>query len=581
MAEIAATRRPMLRLRLLRARWPWGIAFLVALIWALGVAGAFDRNLVNARGFRLFNRFWAAALSPNLDPAFLAVVIDATFQTLSYAVLGIAVSIVIGVVGGLLSAEIGWRAIFPPRRNAPFALYRIPFVVVRAILVIPRAIHEVILGLFLLNIFGLHPLTAILAIGLHFGAVTAKVFSEILDETPQDTFDAIRAAGAPPLSAFFYGLLPRALPNLTAYGFYRFECAIRSSAILGVIGAGGLGYQIYLSLQSINYNELWTLFYALILLSGLTDLWSSLIRRSMGSTGTRLCVDVACGDPTGGEVPRPPVQTGFAFRLRRWSLPLFGALSLFSLLYVRPDPRILTAPRTQTLFAEFVADLFPPRLDANMLETLLRAAEATLAMSIIAMTIAAIGGMVLAFPAARSIALPGGLGGRGGRAAQAVGIGVLLVTRTLLLVLRAIPASIWALVCLFILYPGIFPGAVALGLYTVGILGRLMSETVENLDERPLRAIKAGGATRSVVFLYGVLPSAIPQFVSYIFYRWEVCIRETVIVGLVGAGGFGRLLAEQQAAFDYRAMAATLIGIMALTFAVDLASNIFRRALNR
>jgi phosphonate transport system permease protein len=113
----------------------------------------------------------------------------------------------------------------------------------------------------------------------------------------------------------------------------------------------------------------------------------------------------------------------------------------------------------------------------------------------------------------------------------------------------------------------------------MGILGRLMAEVNENLDQRPLMALKAQGTPTSLVFLYGVLPLTITRFLAYILYRWEVCTRETVIVGLVGAGGLGRLLTEQLSSFDYRSVVVTLSVFILLTFGVDWVSGVARRSL--
>jgi phosphonate transport system permease protein len=156
---------------------------------------------------------------------------------------------------------------------------------------------------------------------------------------------------------------------------------------------------------------------------------------------------------------------------------------------------------------------------------------------------------------------------------------VLVFTRFVLLFVRAVPEPIWALIFLFVLFPGILPGAIALGLHNLGILGRLMAEVTENLDERPMRSLKALGATNSQVFLYSVLPRTLPRFLAYILYRWEVCIRATVIVGLVGAGGLGRLLTEQLSSFDYKGLLTTLLVFILLTFLVDLISASVRRTL--
>jgi phosphonate transport system permease protein len=106
-----------------------------------------------------------------------------------------------------------------------------------------------------------------------------------------------------------------------------------------------------------------------------------------------------------------------------------------------------------------------------------------------------------------------------------------------------------------------------------------MAEVTENLDERLLKSLKALGASGPQVFLYGVLPQTMPKFIAYVLYRWEVCIRATVIVGLVGAGGLGRLLTEQLSSFDYPGVVATLVCFVCLTFLVDIISATIRRML--
>ncbi len=279
-------------------------------------------------------------------------------------------------------------------------------------------------------------------------------------------------------------------------------------------------------------------------------------------------------------VARQPQQAPRQDIVVRASLLAAIALLIFSLWYVRPNPGQLLAPHTIERLAVVAGNSFPPDF-MEQGSVLLRLSLQTLAMSILAMTFAGVTGVVLSFPAARNFLAPGGillpadaLWGR-----RLFGGGMLLLTRAMLLIARSIPPPIWALVLLFVLFPGLLPGALALGIYTMGILGRLMAEAVENLDERPLRALKAQGAPGPHVFLYAALPSTLPDYVAYILYRWEVTIRETVVVGLVGAGGLGRLLTEQLSNFDYRGVTATLIAYLALTILVDLLSAAARRSL--
>jgi phosphonate transport system permease protein len=168
--------------------------------------------------------------------------------------------------------------------------------------------------------------------------------------------------------------------------------------------------------------------------------------------------------------------------------------------------------------------------------------------------------------------------GRGGLLQRLTSILILFAARAVLLILRSVPAPIWALLLLFVFFPGILPGALALGLYTLGVLGRLNAESVENLDERPLRALKAQGAGGGQVFAYGVLPPTTPSFLGYTFYRWEEAIRATIVVGLVGAGGLGRLLIEGLSSFNYQGVFTVLIVFIGLIFLVDLTSAQARKA---
>ncbi len=532
----------------------WGLVFLLSVVWSLSVAGVFQQDLVNQGGWYLVVRFLVAALSPDLSPEFLLLTLDATLKTLAYAVCGTFFCVIIGLVGGVLSTEVWWKSVSLRGSQAPW-------LIVRAILAIPRGIHELIWGLFFVNIFGLDPLVAVLAIAIPFGAITAKVFSEILDETPRAPLLALLNSGVPTLSAFAYTLIPQAFPNLLSYSFYRLECSIRSAAVLGIIGAGGLGYQIFLSLQSLRYEQMWTLMFALLLLSGGTDFFSGLLRQRLG-VPSRLDLNVLNLKQQKLLRERDPVVT--------FSVLGAVALLIFSFWYVKADFTKLWAPRSAQLLAGVFHDLFPP--DVSQLNQMLTLSAQTLAMSILASTAAGLGGILLSFPAAR-----------GDKSIQNSKFKIqnsrFLLTRFLLLFARAVPEPIWALIFLFVLFPGILPGAIALAIHNLGILGRLMAEVIENLDERPLRSLKALGATQSQVFLYGILPLTLPRFLAYILYRWEVCIRATVIVGLVGAGGLGRLLTEQLSSFDYKGLLATLIVFLSLTFVVDIISASVRRSL--
>ena len=518
------------------SRRRWGLILMVALAWSVARSGVGRGALVNPGGWELVGRFVTAAAKPELGTDFVRLVFDGALTTLSFAVLGTALSLSLGLVFGVLGSEVwwGWSGSGRGRRS---------WFVVRALLSLPRGAHEVVWGLFLVTVLGLDPLVGILAIGIPYGMVTAKVFSELLDETPRQGFDALRRAGAGRLQSILYGLAPQARGDMVSYAFYRFECSIRAAAILGIIGAGGLGFQLALSFQSLRYREMWTLIYALVLLCGAADLWSNRLRRR-GREGRQARPD----------------------RLLQWSGAAVAGLVVVASVHLGPDLATLWSSRTRRLFGQVAGAAWPPDLGLPQLATLLRLSLETVEMALVATALASTLGLGVAVVAANRT-------GRWGRRAAGG------AARAVLLLCRAIPPPVGALVLLFVLFPGPLPGAVALGIYNFGILGRLMAEVVENLDSRPARGLRLQGASGPQSLLYAVMPATLPRFVAYSLYRWEVTVRETVVVGLVGAGGLGGLLSQQLAAFDYRGMLATLLALVLLTFFGDLVGGAVRRSL--
>lgn len=515
-------------------RW-WSVALVAAVGWSLWSAGVGRRELVNPGGWTLLSRFWRAAVHPELSGQFLKLTWSATLTTVAFAVVGTAASVLIGCVGGVLTSETWWRRSRPRRVGGAGGL-RPGWFVSRVLFGLPRGVHEAVWGLFLVNVLGRDPMVGVLAIAIPFGAITAKVYAELIDESAQGPYDTLRAAGAGRLSALAYSVFPRTLPDLVSYAFYRLECSIRSAVILGMIGAGGLGFQLNLSFQSLQYDEMWTLIYALVAVSGGADLWGATLRRR--------------GSP----------------RLVRRSVAVGVAALVASVIRLGPDFGRLVSARTRSLLVDLAGDAWPPKLPAGGWGVLARSAVETLQMSLLAIAIGATLAIAAAFVAAR-----------GGRTRTRRCIAA--AARLLLLVTRAIPPPVWALLVLFVLFPGPLPGAVALGIYNFGILGRLTAEVVENVDPRPERALRALGAAGASAFAYAVLPVSFSRFAAYSLYRWEVAVRETVVVGVVGAGGLGRLLEQQRAAFAFQAMLGTVLALIAVSLLVDGVSAWARRSL--
>ncbi len=196
----------------------------------------------------------------------------------------------------------------------------------------------------------------------------------------------------------------------------------------------------------------------------------------------------------------------------------------------------------------------------------------TLVMSVLAIGLAGIGALLTFLPAARNVS-HGGLGGASSRPWRLLHHLIRLVYN----LTRAVPELVWAMIIVFFLAPGVLPGAAALALHNFGIVGKLSAEVVENLDPAPSRALRAAGASNTQMLLYGILPQALPHFLTYLLYRWEVVIRTTVVVGFVAAGGMGREFRLSLSYFHYTDVALLLMWYIILVTGVDLLSAGLRR----
>ena len=131
-----------------------------------------------------------------------------------------------------------------------------------------RAIHELVWALLFVAAIGLSPFAAVLALALPYAGILGRILAEMLQDVPPGPLASLRTTGAGEGKVLLYGRLPMAFPNMVSYALYRFECGIRSAAIMSFVGLGGLGYQIQISLDDLRFAEVWTFVYCLVLLVG-------------------------------------------------------------------------------------------------------------------------------------------------------------------------------------------------------------------------------------------------------------------------------------------------------------------------
>ena len=220
-----------------------------------------------------------------------------------------------------------------------------------------------------------------------------------------------------------------------------------------------------------------------------------------------------------------------------------------------------------TRMGRFIAELLHPEVSAFFLKKVLTATLETLAMSALGTLLALILGLALALPASKSYPQD---------PARWRGL-----SRLLLNALRSTPELVWASLLLIAVGLGPFAGTLALALHTAGVLGRLFAEALENATPEPGFALRTRGVSEAKVFLYASLPQVLPQLLSYTLYRWENNIRAAAVLGVVGAGGLGQMLAFHMGLFQMGETSTILLAMMTLVALVDALSYLIRKILSR
>lgn len=228
--------------------------------------------------------------------------------------------------------------------------------------------------------------------------------------------------------------------------------------------------------------------------------------------------------------------------------------------FLQFNPFELFSPQSLASMRTFVARFFSPDLSPDFLLKVAYGTIETLAISAVATLLAAFFGLLFALPAT-------------GRFGQFLKQSV----RLLLNFLRAVPELVWATLMVLLVGLGPFAGTLALALHTVGVLGRLFAETLENRSDDAARALILSGARPFTAFFYGTLPTVAPQLLSYTLYRWEMNIRMATILGFVGAGGLGQILYYELSLLRESQASTALIAMFVLVIAVDALSARLRR----
>ena len=252
----------------------------LVLLWPLMVATEFRPwALVQAESLAPTQRFLASFFPPAGGAEFLTMVARETWRTVAIATVGITLALLLAIPLTLASTRaLSISALSGRMGRGPFALRQ----AIRALLIVLRSIPELVWALVFVRVVGLGPTAGVLAIALTYGGMLGKVYGEILESGEDPAATPLLRNGAGRLQAFAYAVLPSNAAELTSYTVYRWECAIRSSVVLGFVGAGGLGQQLDNSMKMFAGGEVATMLLVFVALVALADRVSAWLRRSLG-----------------------------------------------------------------------------------------------------------------------------------------------------------------------------------------------------------------------------------------------------------------------------------------------------------
>jgi phosphonate transport system permease protein len=488
-------------------------------------------------------------------------------RTVAIAVAGTALSIIIALPLGVLgTATLFRRGPLLDAEPATAAARVLAWLSggSRGVLGVLRAVPDLVWAMVFVVGMGLGPVPGVLALAVSYGGVLGRVLADLFEDVDPRPLEALRSTGATRAQLFVFGIWPQALPGVVAYTLYSFECCVRAAAVLGLVGAGGLGYEIALSMRQLAYGEVVTLVGALLVVMWLTELASTAIRRLLRANAPPgMLAHRRFRDGTARSAARPSVVTAAA---------AIGFAATCAAVWAY---RGVLDGSTVNAMVRLARSLVPPDLSPAYLATLVRPIGQTLGVSLIGTLIGAIVGALLGIAATAVDAeddLARGIAWLARRALRRA-------CRAGLAVLRAVPDVLWVLVFIVAVGLGPFAGTLALGVHTGGVLGKLYADTFEEVSPLPLRGLRATGASPLQILMWAALPEARRTLVSYTVLRWEMNLRASTVVGLAGGGGVGIELYNNLQLGFYPRVATLVLIVCALVAATAAIGDAIRRRL--
>lgn len=569
---------------------PWGawaaIFTLAVLVLAAFTAAEWDfSSLTDPDRRRLalgrMGAWLASFRTPDFSPEFLRHSWALTLQTLAAAMIGTSLAMVAAVLLAMGSARCvsvgeenlqGWRRHFPLRRPAALLCS-----LCRLVQDVLRAVPDFVWAVILVAIIGLGPLTGALALALNMTGILVKVYSELWDSVEEGAYEQLRAVGAGRLTVLFYGIGPLAARSVQSFTLMRAECAVRNAAVIGAVGGGGLGSDIWYQIQFGAWPKVTTLLLFTLALTLSADLVSNFIRRQLRSDPNH--PRTVKHHSVGRQLARSYVAAGVTLVVVGWSFWFMGwgdnaPPGQQSRNFLLPAMELVSGEAWRHIV--FFERMLQPDLELPFVSRVIKSAAVPLAMALVGTLLGVAVAGLLSYPHSFSFMWESG---------QFTGEAApwwLKLFRRLQMVLarlnglisRGVPEVMWAFLFIAFFGPGLLAGTMAIAIHSAGVLVRVFSESVDNIPYRRFENSFSG--SRPVCFFLVAVPVAWRDWLTYSFFQFESNVRAAVVLGIVGAGGLGFEFSFNFEWFRFEKAATYLLMIIALTVIIDRVSRLLR-----
>jgi phosphonate transport system permease protein len=488
------------------------------------------------RGFGKANEFLRGFWPPLWEST--GEIVEATLKTLLMAGAATLLSLLASLPLALAAS----------RNVAPRWLYA----GTRFLLGVYRALPEILTLLFFVAAYGLGPFPGIVALTLGSSATLAKLLADSIEETDRNVGEALAAAGASRWQVVRWAILPQVLPSIAMNALFRFDVNVRSTVILGAVGAGGIGYEIQKSMGELRYDRATVAVIGSLIVVLSAERLAGWLRRSMMPAAGAASAAI----PSAVRLPAAKAR-------RIWvgaGAVVAAVVGLTAALGVNPLDFLFEFHYV----ANLAADSFPPNVSLLLQPRIWSSVGESIAMAGFGAGVGVALALVCGFLAAENTT-PHPL--------------IRWLVRLLMALERALTSFFLLLVLLVAFGLGPVAAALTLLLATVGVFGKLFADAIERVSPGPAEALEAAGASRWQVVLYAIWPEVLPSLLANSLLAMDAAIRTAIALGIFGAGGLGFEVMVANQMLRYRdVLGFTLLAILVVTF-FERISNALRARL--